>query len=215
MRLFLLFACFTAALHGVARAEIIDRLAITVGHEVITQLQLDEELRVTAFLNHRPITRDLQSRRDAADRLVEQFLIRHEIALSRYPLPSEEEVTVYLDSVRKEQGGLAAFENALRSYELTENTLKQHLALQLNTMRFVNYRFASDTAVPDSAIEAAYQREMANWKETHHERPPAPEVVRERIRQTLTAERADAALGVWLADNRKQLTIVYLDKTLE
>jgi hypothetical protein len=211
MRLLFLVACFAFALQG----EIIDRLAIAVGHEAITELQLDEELRVTAFLNHQPITRDLTSRRDAADRLVEQFLIRNEIGLSRYPLPEEKEVAAYMESVRTEQGGPAAFERALRSYDLAENALKRHLALQLSTMRFVDYRFASDTAVPDSAIEAAYQREMQMWKETHHENPPALDAVRERIRQTLAAERTDAALGNWLAERRKQLTIVYLDKTLE
>jgi hypothetical protein len=211
MRLLFIAACFALALHG----EIIDRLAIAVGHEAITELQLDEELRVTAFLNHQPITRDLASRRDAADRLVEQFLIRNEIGLSRYPLPEEKDVAAYLESVRTEQGGPAAFEHSLRSYDLAENALKRHLALQLSTMQFVNYRFASDTAVPDSAIEAAYQREIQSWKEKHHENPPALDSVRDRIRQTLAAERTDAALGNWLEERRKQLTIVYLDKTLE
>ncbi|HMF75868.1 MAG TPA: hypothetical protein VK604_09435 [Bryobacteraceae bacterium] len=211
MRRFLLLTCFAAVLQG----EVVDRLAIAVGREVITELQIDEELRVTAFLNHQPIARNLESRRDAADRLVEQFLIRHEMNLSRYPLPEEEEVAKYLESVRKEQGGPADFAAALRSYELTENTLKQHLALQLTTVRFVDYRFTSDMAVPDTAIEAAYQREVANWKETHHENPPALDAIRERIRQTLTAERADTALSAWLAEGRKQLSIVYLDKTLQ
>jgi hypothetical protein len=211
MRLLFLLACFAVAL----QSEIVDRLAIAVGHEVITQLQLDEELRVTAFLNHQPIVRGLETRRSAADRLVEQFLIRHEIELSRYPLPTPEQVTAYLDSVRTEQGGPAAFKTALDAYNLGENALRQHLALQLSTMRFVEYRFASDTAVPDSAIEAAYHREIENWKEMHRDNPPTLDAAREGIRKTLTAERADAALESWLAERRKQLTIVYLAKTLE
>ena len=211
MRLLFLFAFSAFALQG----EIVDRLAIAVGREVITELQLDEELRVTAFLNHQPVIRDLEARRTAADRLVEQFLIRHEIELSRYPLPTEEQVTAYVDSVRMEQGGPDAFKTALASYNLGEEALKQHLALQLSTMRFVDYRFASDTAVPDSAIEAAYRREIENWKEMHRDNPPTLDAAREGIRKTLTAERADAALESWLAERRKQLTIVYRDKTLE
>jgi hypothetical protein len=211
MRRFLLLA-FCAA---VLQSEIVDRLAITVGHEVITQLQLDEELRVTAFLNHKPIDRGLNWRRDAADRLVEQYLIRHEIELSRYPLPESQEVAAYWDSVLADQGGASAFEAALRSYTLTENALKQHLALQLSTLRFVDYRFASDAAVADSTIEAAYQREIGSWSQTHREKPPSLDAARERIRKALTAERADAALEAWLAERRQQLTIVYLDKALE
>lgn len=211
MHRFFVVAFLAAALH----AEIIDRLAISVGHEVITELQIDEELRVTAFLNHQPITVNLESRREAADRLVDQFLIRHEMSLSRYPLPEEQEVTKYLESVRKEQGGQGAFETALRRYDLTEDTLKRHLALQLTSMQFVDSRFTSDTAVPDAAIEAAYQREIATWRQTHQGNPPAFDAVGERIRQALTAERSDAALSAWLAEGRKQVSIVYLDKTLE
>jgi hypothetical protein len=45
----LFFACLL--LPG-ARAEVLDRIAIVVGRNVITELQIDEELRVTAFLNY-------------------------------------------------------------------------------------------------------------------------------------------------------------------
>ncbi len=207
----LLLAFLAVGLSG----EVVDRLAISVGHEVITELQLDEEIRVTAFLNHEPVSRTLEARRTAADRLVEQFLIRHEMELSRYPLPDESEIAKYLESVRVEQGGPAAYKAALGAYDLTESTLQQHLSLLLTTLRFINYRFTSDTSVPDSAIEGAYKREVQNWKETHREAPTAFEDARERIRQTLTAERADSALSAWLAESRKQISIIYRDKSLE
>jgi hypothetical protein len=216
MRPFLRFACLISLVYcQMLRAEVVDRLAVTVGREVITELQLDEELRITALLNHRPILRDLEARRAAADRLVEQLLIKHEMNLSHYPLPDDADVAKYLETIRKDQDDRGAFDSVLRSYGLAESTLKQHLAWQLTTMRFVEYRFASDTAVSDADIETAYRRELTNWTETHHTNPPTLESARERIRLALAAEHTDAALNAWLAETRKQINILYLDKALQ
>ena len=116
-------------------AETVDRLAITVGSTVITQLQIDEDLRVAALLNGQPVVRDLGARRAAADRLVEQLLIQHEIQLSRYPEPSVEEVNILYSRIEAAMGGssrlrqlltelLDGFESALELGE--KDLIEQH-----------------------------------------------------------------------------------------
>jgi hypothetical protein len=211
MRALWLIVCLIAPLHG----EVVDRLAITVGQQVITQLQLDEELRVTALMNRQPVKRTLEERRAAADRLVEQLLIKREMELSRYPLPGDQDVAKYLQQIREQIGGPGELDKALDSYNVEENTLRQHLELQLTALRFVEYRFRPDTSVSDTEVEAAYRREIANWKAAHSGDPPTLEASRERIRSALLDERTDTALNTWLAESRKQVNIVYLDKTLE
>jgi parvulin-like peptidyl-prolyl isomerase len=207
--------CVALVLAITLRAEVVDRLAIAVGHQVITQLQLDEELRVTALLNHQPVSRSLDSRRAAADRLVEQLLIQREMELSRYPLPDDQAVEKYIAEVRQQNGGAAALNKALSEYSITDRTLRRHLELQLTVLRFIEFRFRGDVAISDSEIEAAYRREAANWEQTHREAPPSLEASRERLRTELAEERTDAALNTWLTDSRKQLNIVFLDKSLE
>jgi hypothetical protein len=211
MRALWLIVCLIVPLHG----EVVDRLAITVGQQVITQLQLDEELRVTALMNRQPVKRTLEERRAAADRLVEQLLIKREMELSRYPLPGDQDVAKYLQQVREQIGGPGELDKALHSYNVEENTLRQHLELQLTALRFVEYRFRPDTSVSDTEVEAAYRREIANWKAAHSGDPPTLDASRERIRSALLDERTDTALNTWLAESRKQVNIVYLDKTLE
>lgn len=192
------------------RAAIVDRLAVVVGQQTITQLQLDEEIRVTALLNHASVARDVETRRAAADRLVEQLLIRREMEQSRYPLPDEQDVNQYADQVRRQNGGSAGLVKALASYELSESTLRQHLESQLVALRFVEYRFRPDAAVSDEDIETAYRRRAADSKTKS-----TLEASREPIRAELTEERADAALSAWLAESRRQVNIVYLDKSLQ
>ncbi len=211
MRRLLLIACSIFCL----RAEVIDRIAITAGKQVITELQLDEELRVTALLNHEPILRDLGARRTAANRLIEQLLVKREMELSHYPLPTAEETDNYLAQVRSEFGGATPFDQALATYALTEATLRDHLALQLTTLRFIEYRFRPGLGISDAEVQSYYQHEVSTWRTTHTGTPPAFESLRDSIRKTLIEQRTDEALDTWLTESRKQTNIIYLDKTLQ
>jgi hypothetical protein len=202
--------CFILQMH----AEVIDRLAITVGSQVITELQLDEELRVTALLNGKTVDRSMEARRAAANRLIEQFLVRREMELSRYPLPDAKDVGTYLQGVEQQLGGASPFEELLSRYDLSEDVLKAHLALQLTLLRFVEYRFTPEAGVSDAEINAYYQREMSDWSTQHIGLPPALAQVKESIRQKLTEERTDHALDAWLNEARRQARIVYVDATL-
>jgi len=198
-----------------ARATVIDRLAITVGQQVITEQQLDEELRVTAFLNHEKITHTVESRRTAADHLVQQLLVKREMELSRYPLPDDEDVNKYLAEVRESLGAPASFAQALIQYDLAEPMLKEHLALQLTTLRFIEFRFRPTVGISDSDIEASYGREVAGWQANHPgAMPPSLAVSKESIRKALIEEHTDQVLNTWLEETRKQVSIIYLDKTI-
>lgn len=198
------------------RAEIIDRIAVTAGQQVITELQLDEELRVTAFLNGQPIARDRAARRAAADRLIEQLLIRREMELSRYPLPQAEEVDKYAAQVREALALAGDFDQALGKYGLTEAILREHLAVQLTTLQFIELRFRPDLGVSPGDIETYYAGEMARWKAEHPGmKAPSLAESRESIRKTLAEQRTDEALEAWLKMSRSQVAIVYLDNSLE
>ncbi len=200
----------------ILNAEIVDRIAITVGHQVITELQVDEEIRVTALLNHQPISRELDARRAAADRLVAQLLVEREMKLSRYPLPSADDVSKYMTQIVAQFGGAAQFQSALQTYQVPENTLRDHLALQLTTLQFIEFRFRPDTGVSDAEIESEYKRETSNWEASHSQgAPPSLASSRESIRKALIEARTDQILDTWLEESRKQVSIVYLDKSLQ
>ena len=198
------------------RSEVIDRIAIAVESRVITELQIDEELRVTAFLNHGPILRDLNARRAAADRIVAQVLVRHEMQLSHYPEPSATEIDNYLQTVRATFNAQQMYEAALREYSITQKSLKQHLADQLATMSFIELRFRPSLDIPEAEIRARYEQQMASWATTHPGMSaPRFDAARPAILQTLTEEHTDGILDTWLEEARKQANIVYMDKALQ
>lgn len=204
--------CAVALLHG----EIVDRVAIAIGQQVVTELQLDEELRVSAFLNGQPVARDRAARKSAADRLVEQLLIEREMKMSHYPAPTEAEVDKFEAQVRTALPGAENFDDKLRKYELTEPILREHLGMQLTTLDFIEARFRPELGVSPGDIESYYQGELLRWNAEHPgARPPTLAESQESIRKTLAEQRTDEALDAWLKQSRKQVQIVYVDKTLE
>lgn len=208
----LFFACLLLPL----RAEVLDRIAIVAGRHVITELQIDEELRVTAFLNNQPVARDSTARRAAADHLIEQLLVEREMELSHYPLPDAADVDKYVARVRAALSNHKDFDGALRNYGLTPEILTQHLQLQLTTLQFIEFRFRPNLGISSSDIETYYQHQIAAWKAEHPGAPPpALADLKESIRKTLAEHRTDEALDAWLEESRKQANIVYLDHSLQ
>jgi broad specificity phosphatase PhoE len=198
------------------RAEIVDRIAITAGQQVITELQLDEEIRVTALLNQQPIDRSMSARRAAAARLIQQLLIKSEMDVSHYPAPAAADVNRFVEQVRTEIAGRGDFDETLRRYNLSESVLREHVAMQLTTLQFIEFRFRPELGVSPADIESYYQGELARWKAGHAgARPPTLAESSEGIRRKLAERRTDQALDAWLAESRKQVAIVYLDKGLE
>ena len=62
---------------------IIDRIAIIVGKQVIKDSDITREIRLTSFLNTDPLDLGPGARRRAANRLIDQALIRNEMRLGR------------------------------------------------------------------------------------------------------------------------------------
>jgi hypothetical protein len=209
-------AWFLLLLVSGMHAELLDRVALYSGRQVITELQLDEEIRVTAFLTREPVRENPETRRAAAHRLVDQMLIEREMRLNRYPLPTDAEVEKYFQQVKGQFGSESSFERTLAAYRLSDAVLRAHLALQLTMLRFIDFRFRPEVFVSNEEIEKFYEANLQNWlRQRSDAPPPSLSASREAIRDAMIQQRADEALNAWLEQSRKQAKIVYLDRTLE
>src|SRR5271154_646275 len=70
--------CLVLTAMAASPAEIIDRIAVTVGKEVITESDVIRDLRISAMLDQKPVDLSGPEKRKAADRLVDQALILKE-----------------------------------------------------------------------------------------------------------------------------------------
>lgn len=137
----LAIACVVFALP--ASADLVDRIAVAVGNRAIKESQIISEIRVAAFLNGGTLDLSGAAKRKAADQLVDQALIRTEMARGSYPTPSDADVNDLLKRIKDTEfhNDAAAYQSALGKYGLTETELKTHLAWQLQVLRFIAGRF--------------------------------------------------------------------------
>jgi hypothetical protein len=196
-------------------AEIIDRIAISVGNQVITEGQVGEELRLTAFLNHEKLELSIAERKKAAGRLIEQVLVKRDLDLSRYPVPTPADAEASLQDVKSSYVPESVYRQMLQEYGISEDALKRRLLWQLTLLRFVDFRFRPGIQIPEADVKTYYDQELTKWKQQGIQPVPTLEDSRPKIEEILTQERIDQALDTWMAETRKQVTINYLDEALK
>ena len=150
-------------------AAVLDRVAVTVGNDAITESEVMEEIRITDLLNDEPLDFSPAARRAAAERLVDQYLIRRELAGGTYASPNAPKADELLaDFVKTHFHGRAEFEQKLKHYGVSEDELKSHLLFQLQAIAFTDLRFSTgspteaDRATTPAADTAAADRSAAN-----------------------------------------------------
>jgi len=158
-------------------AAVVDRVAVVVGKTVITETEVVQEARLEAFLNQTPLDLSPQGRKAAAERLVEQQLVRNEMLIGSYPKPTPADVDSMLRNFRQEHfTSISQYRAALEKYGVTEEQLKEHLGWQLAAIRFTDLRFgvpasgeqSADRVPPGAPMpKADVDQEMDKWlKET-------------------------------------------------
>jgi hypothetical protein len=189
-------------------SEVLDRAAVTIGNQVITESQIMEEIKLSAFLNNEPPNFSTASKRAAADRLIEQKLVRKEMDLGRYPSAAPEEATAIIDNLLKTRANSRAdFDNQLKAAGITLAELEEHLLWGLTLSHFVDLRFRPAVQVTNRDITAYYQEKIVPTFSATQK--PTLNDVRSRIAELLTAQRSDAELDAWLKDTRSRTPIQY------
>jgi parvulin-like peptidyl-prolyl isomerase len=160
----ILLAAFATPFFG--NAGTIDRVAVVVGNQVITESEVDEEVRVTQFENQEPLDLSPGKRREAAERLVDQQLIRSEMRLENVAEPTARDANGAMETFRRKHfASEAQLQAALQKYGITRAQLAQHLLWQLAAVSFVDLRFRSLAlpAQPGAAPPASGSDELDAW----------------------------------------------------
>ena len=190
-------------------AEIIDRIAVSVGNQVITEAQIIDEIRITAFLNNKPPDLSQAGKKTAAERLIEQTLVKREMEVGHYPLPDLREADPLEQELHTKYGSVADFDRALSKAGIAEPNLKQHLWWQLTLLRFIDYRFRPAVQIQDAAVKDYYDKQRVEWEKQGVKPIPSLEDNRADIEKILTEQRVDRAMDRWLGDSRTRVEILY------
>jgi hypothetical protein len=195
-------------------AEVLDRVvAVVEGHPILAS-EWDDAVRYECFLN-RCVPEQLTAadRRATLDRMIDQRLIEQEMKLED-PRPARADEIAKKVAELKSQSvhagnpssseGPAEWNRALAWYGLTEREIEDHVARQLNVLRFVDRRFRPTTQIDATQVERYYNETlMPELERTGAPDPPLSEVAGQ-IRELLTQKAIDEQLTLWLEALRRQ-----------
>jgi hypothetical protein len=149
--------------------------------------------------------------------MVEQVLIRRELEINRYPVPTAAEVVPVLAAFQKEHfPNDGEYQRALAVYGIADQDVKDLLLWQRTLLLFIEVRFQSGVQVTDADIREYFDKVVEPAAETAHPgQPIALEDYRDRIEQTLTGQRADQEMNTWLKEARNRTEIMFHDEVLQ
>jgi len=196
---------------GLAQAETLDRIAVSVGQDVITESQVIMDLRVAAFLEKKPLDLSGAAKRGDAERLVDQLLILREAADSHVTLPSTEAAAGLVAPYAAE----SSYQADLARYGISEGDLAAHLLAGLRTLTFTDLRFRPDVQVSPDDIRSYYDNIVRQPGAAAAAPIPSFEESREQIEKLLTEQRTLEALDKWLETTRSAARVQYREKAFQ
>jgi hypothetical protein len=199
----------------VGSAVIIDRIAIVVENRIVKESDIKRDIRVTSFLNSEIPDLSLPSEKKAASRLIDQVFIRREIELGDYPAATLQQADRQLEKLKEERFRTeAAFEQALRRYDLTSLDLRTQFQWQLTVLRFIDVRFKPAVLITDDEIERYYRDHAAALRREYPSKSSLDDL-RTDIRDILTNEKVNQQFFAWLDGQRKGTKVQFLEASLK
>ena len=199
-----------------AHAAVLDRIAVSVGKQVITESEVIRDVRVSAFLDQKPIDLSGDQKRKAADRLVDQVLILQEASFSRVNLADVGDAQKMLQQIKSSLfRGDADYRAALERYGVSEDEVIDHLLAGLRALRFTDLRFRPEVQLSEEDLRDRYNILAEEWRKKDPSNVASFEASRDQVEKLLTDERTAQALDRWLGNQRTETQILYREQVFQ
>jgi hypothetical protein len=182
------------------RAETLDRIAVTVGRHIISEHDILQDMRISAFIDDRAPVFSAQLKRKAAERLVDQYLVLEDATATRVPPPPAADVSGLLTPLKARYATDQAYRAALAQAQISEAELSEQLLAGLRMLRYTDLRFRPEVQISEEALRAYYDKLAP---------PQTFEASRGDIEKLLTNQQTMQALDRWLEMSRSEAAIVY------
>lgn len=196
-----------------AQGQVLDRIAVSVDDRVITLSDVIAEVRLAALLDGAPVAITPETKRKAAERLVENLLLLRDMELTRFPLPSDEELEDFLAEIRQARKlDAAGWEAEVRRYQLEPARVREQLRQRLGVLRYIEFRFRPQAQLGEAEL---WQRGSSPAQATVSNPERMLEVTRQTAESALLAHRVDELVDAWLKDARQRARIRFREAAFQ
>jgi len=191
-------------------ATVVDRIAVIVGKHVIKLSDIQRDLRLTEFMNREPLNLDSSERHKSADRLIDQAMIRDEIARGGYRRPADSDANRLLNQLRHDRfgGSDSRLQEELSRFGISEGQLRNQFLWQLTVLSFIDQRFRPSVQLNDDEIVSYYNQHLPEL-EKEYPQNNAFAVLQPKISALLEGQRINQNFLAWLEQARQRNHIEY------
>jgi len=188
--------------------EVVDRIVARVENDIILLSELNELKQYQELVEG-------QSESDGVilDRLIDQWVVRSEAELSRFPEPKEAEIDRGVARVTKSFATPQDYEQRRKQSGLSEAQVRRMVAGQLYLSNYLDSRFRPSAQIDEAAIQNFYEKAVVPRAKTHGQEPPTLEASRDVIQEALIEKDINDQADRWLKESRARLHVEkYLDE---
>jgi foldase protein PrsA len=200
-----LAALFFGLLPGpghVCGQEVVDRIVAKVETEIILQSDVRQLSRYQAFLDGKP-----QSDADILNRLIDQWIVRSEAGVARFPQPSEEDVNRSIERLKRSFSSPEEFQTRQKQNGITDDEIRRFVRAQLYLSNYLDSRFRPSIQIDEKAIEEFYRSRVVPRAESRNQTPPTLENARDFIQEALVQRAINEQADLWLKESRSRVRV--------
>src|SRR5437899_6541690 len=185
-----------------AQQETVDRIAARVENDII----LVSDIRA---LSHYQQFVDGQSETDAQilDRRIDQWIVRTEAGVARFPHPSDAEIERSLERVKTSFPSAEGYEARKKQSGLSDTEIREMLASQLFLSNYLDSRFRAGVQIDPKTIEDFYQKSVVPMAKSRGQEPPTLENARDSIQEALVQRGINDQADRCLIESKARLHV--------
>jgi hypothetical protein len=191
-----------------ARQEVVDRIVARVENDIILLSDVRELKEYQELVDGKSESEDA-----IVDRLIDQWIVRSEAQLSRFPEPKDEEIDREVSRVVKSFTSTEEYETRKRQSGLSDAEVRKIVATQLYLLNYLDSRFRQSAQINEKAIEDFYQNAVLPRAKARGQEPPTLDASRDIIQEALVQSDITEQANRWLKESRDRLHVQkYLDE---
>ena len=160
---------------------VVDRIATRIENDIILLSDIRALSRYQQFLDGKSET-DGQ----ILERLIDQWIVRTEANVSRFPQPSATEIERSVERVRKSFTSMEEYEARKKQSGLSDEDVREMAAAQLYLSNYLDSRFRPGVQIDPKTIEDFYQKSVVPRAKSRGQEPPPLDTARDFIQEAQT-----------------------------
>jgi hypothetical protein len=194
---------------GLSHAQdVIDRIVARVETDIILLSDVRQLSRYQVFLDGKA-----QSDEDILNRLIDQWIVRSEASVARFPQPSDEDVNRSIERLKRSFSSPEEFQLRQKNSGLTEDDIRRFVRAQLYLSNYLDSRFRPAIQIDENAIEEFYKNRVVPRSESRKQTPPTLENARDFIQEALVQRAINEQADRWLKESRARVRVeIMLDE---